>query len=166
MSQLNESLVEDAALTWFGELGYCCLGAEALAPTLSHGERESYGEVVLVGRLREALRRLNPTLPEEAREDALRKVLRVATPSLVQTNRAFHRLLRDGIPVEFTQPEPSPGLRPPSPSGRGAGGERPLANWSPSLPPSPSGRGAGGERPVANWSHPTIRSLRPCQSHL
>lgn len=57
---LTESIVEDAALTWFGELGYSCLGAEALTPALSHGERESYGEVVLVGRLREALRQLNP----------------------------------------------------------------------------------------------------------
>ena len=37
---LNESHVEDAALEWFGELGYSCLGAEALAPALSHGERE------------------------------------------------------------------------------------------------------------------------------
>ncbi len=93
---LTESIVEEAALTWFGELGYSCLGAEALAPTLSHGERTSYSEVVLVGRLREALRRLNPTIPGDARLEALRKVLRVATPSLVQTNRAFHRLLREG----------------------------------------------------------------------
>lgn len=66
MFVLNESTVEDAALEWFGELGYSCLGAEALTPTLSHGERESYSEVVLVGRLREAIRRLNPAIPEEA----------------------------------------------------------------------------------------------------
>jgi hypothetical protein len=39
---LNESIVEDAALTWFGELGYSCLGAEALTPALSHGERVNY----------------------------------------------------------------------------------------------------------------------------
>ncbi|HRI12892.1 MAG TPA: hypothetical protein PLX89_07805 [Verrucomicrobiota bacterium] len=61
---LTESIVEDAALRWFGELGYSCLGTEALTPSLSYGERESYGEVVLVGRLREALRRLNPAIPE------------------------------------------------------------------------------------------------------
>jgi type I restriction enzyme, R subunit len=47
--------------------------------------------------LREAIRRLNPAIPEEAREEALRKVLRVGTPSLTQTNRAFHRMLRDGV---------------------------------------------------------------------
>ena len=69
---LNESIVEDAALTWFGELGNSCLGAEALTPTLSQGERESYGEVLLVGRLREAIRWLNPAIPEEAREDGMR----------------------------------------------------------------------------------------------
>ena len=104
---VTESMVEEAALTWFGELGYSCLGADALAPALSQGERASYGEVVLVGRLREALRRLNPTLPEEAREEALRKVLRIATPSLVQTNRAFHKMLRDGVDVEYARPDGS-----------------------------------------------------------
>ncbi len=72
---LSESIVEDAAMTWFGELGYSCLGEEALAPTLSHGERTSYSEVVLVGRLREALRRLNPTIPGAAQEEALKTVL-------------------------------------------------------------------------------------------
>jgi type I site-specific restriction-modification system R (restriction) subunit len=63
--------------------------------------------VVLVGRLREAIRRLNPVIPEEAREEALRKVLRVGTPALVQTNRAFHRMLRDGVPVEYPRPDGS-----------------------------------------------------------
>ncbi len=102
---LNESAVEDATLEWFGELGYSCLGAEPLAP--NQGERGTYGEVVLAGRLREAIGRLNPKIPDEAREDALRKVLRVATPSLVQTNRAFHQMLRDGVPVEYPRPDGS-----------------------------------------------------------
>jgi hypothetical protein len=67
---LNESIVENAALEWFGELGYAvgygphlAPGEHAegtLTPALSQGERESYGESVLVGRLREAIRRLNP----------------------------------------------------------------------------------------------------------
>ncbi len=48
-----------------------------------------------MGRLREVIRRLNPAIPEEAREEALRKVLRVGTPSLTQTNRAFHRMLAE-----------------------------------------------------------------------
>jgi len=104
---LNESHVEDAALTWFGELGYAVGHGPQLAPGEPAAERDSFGEVVLVGRLREAIRRLNPAIPEEAREEALRKVLRVATTSLVQTNRAFHRMLRDGVDVEYPRPDGS-----------------------------------------------------------
>ncbi len=104
---LTESIVEDAALTWFGELGYAVGHGPQMAPGEPAAERDSFGEVVLVGRLREALRQLNPCIPEEAREEALRKVLRVATPSLVQTNRTFHRLLRDGVDVEYAQPDGS-----------------------------------------------------------
>jgi len=63
---LNESIVEDAALEWFGELGYAIGHGPQLAPGEPAAERESFGAVVLVGRLREAIRRLNPAIPEEA----------------------------------------------------------------------------------------------------
>jgi type I restriction enzyme R subunit len=104
---LNESIVEDAALEWFGELGYAIGHGPQIAPGEAAAERDSFGEVVLVGRLRAAIRRLNPAIPEEAREDALRRVLRVGTPSLTQTNRALHRMLRDGVPVEYPRPDGS-----------------------------------------------------------
>ena len=104
---MDESIVEDAALEWFGELGYAVGHGPHLAPGEPAAERDSFGEVVLVGRLREAIRQLNPAIPEEAREEALRKVLRVGTPSLTQTNRAFHRMLRDGVPVEYPRPDGS-----------------------------------------------------------
>ena len=106
-ANMTESMVEDAALEWFGELGYALGHGPHIAPDEKAAERDSFGDVVLVGRLREAIRRLNPSIPEEAREDALRKVLRVATPSLVQTNRAFHLMLRDGVPVEYPRPDGS-----------------------------------------------------------
>ncbi len=64
---LNESIVEDAALEWFGDLGYAVGHGPHLAPGEPAAERDSFGEVVLVGRLREAIRRLNPAIPEEAR---------------------------------------------------------------------------------------------------
>ena len=73
----NESIAEDAALEWFGELGYAVghrphlapgeYAGGTLIPAFSQGEKEKDGEVVLVGRLREAIRRLNPAIPEEAR---------------------------------------------------------------------------------------------------
>ena len=104
---LNESTVEYAALTWFGELGYAVGRGTDFAPGEPDSERNSFAEVVLPGRLRVAIARLNPTIPEEAREDALRKVLRVGTPALIQTNRAFHKMLRDGVPVEYPRPDGS-----------------------------------------------------------
>jgi len=67
MNALNESIVEDAALTWFGELGYSVGHGPHIAPGEPAAERDSFGEVVLVGRLREDIRRLNPAIPEEAR---------------------------------------------------------------------------------------------------
>jgi len=60
---LNESIVEDAALEWFGELGYTLGHGPHLAPGEPAAERDSFSEVVLVGRLREAIRRLNPAIP-------------------------------------------------------------------------------------------------------
>lgn len=102
---LTESIVEDAALTWFGELGYAVGHGPQMAPGEPAAERDSFGEVVLVARLRQGLRRVNDSLPDEAIEEAIRQVLRVATPSLVQTNRAFHRLLRDGVDVEYARPD-------------------------------------------------------------
>ena len=104
---LTESIVEDAALTWFGELGYAVGHGPHIAPGEPAAERDSFGDVVLVGRLREGIRRLNPAIPGEAREEALRKVLRVATTTLVQTNRAFQRMLRDGVDVEYARPDGS-----------------------------------------------------------
>ena len=104
---LNESTVEAATLEWFEALGYVCKNGLLIAPGEAAAERDSFADVVLVGRLREAIRRLNVTIPDEAREDALRKVLRVGSPSLTQTNRAFHKMLRDGVPVEYPRADGS-----------------------------------------------------------
>ncbi len=104
---VNESIVEDAALTWFGELGYGIGHGPHMAPGEMFAERASFGEVVLAGRLRAAIQRLNPLIPDDAREEALRKVVRGGTPSLVQTNRAFHRMLRNGVEVEYARADGS-----------------------------------------------------------
>jgi type I restriction enzyme, R subunit len=104
---MSESIVEEAALEWFAELGYAIGHGPHIAPGEPAAERGSFAEVALASRLRDAIWRLNPAIPEEARDEALRKVLRVGTPSLVRTNRAFHRLLRDGVPVEYARADGS-----------------------------------------------------------
>ncbi|MEY2563335.1 MAG: type restriction enzyme subunit [Verrucomicrobiota bacterium] len=98
---LKESVVEDAALSWFEKLGYAVEQAAALAPDGAAAERRSFAEVVLAGKLRDAITRLNPAIPDDAREEALRKVLRHDAPSLVGNNRLFHQTARDGVPVEY-----------------------------------------------------------------
>ena len=104
---LNESHVEDAALEWFGELGYSVGYGPKIAPGESDAERSSFGDVVLVGRLQDAIQRLNPLIPQEGQEDALRKVLRLDSPSVVGNNRAFHKMLRDGVEVEYSRADGS-----------------------------------------------------------
>ena len=64
---LNESTVEDAALTWFGELGYAVRHGPHLAPDEPAAERDWFDGVALVKRLRGAIGRLNPSIPEDAR---------------------------------------------------------------------------------------------------
>ncbi len=80
------------------------LGYETLyGPDMVDGDnaQRTHTEVVLARRLQEAIDRINPTIPAEAREEALKKVLRVASPDLLTTNEAFHVLLTDGIDVKF-----------------------------------------------------------------
>ncbi len=104
---LNESHVEAAALTWFRELGYSIAHGPHLAPGELQSERESFIDVILITRLRNAITHLNPTIPESAREDALRKVLRLDNPAFLANNRAFHKMLRDGVEVEYKRPDGS-----------------------------------------------------------
>ncbi|MDI1343141.1 MAG: type I restriction endonuclease subunit R [Pseudolabrys sp.] len=105
--ELNESTVEDAALEWFEGLGYALGHGPHMAPGEPAAERDSFGEVLLVGRLRAAIAKLNPAIPAEALEEALRKVLRPETPSFTGINRRFHLLLRDGVEVEYRRPDGS-----------------------------------------------------------
>src|SRR5436305_14380806 len=107
MNAFTESTVEDAALSWFAELAYSVADAPHLAPGEIAAERKSFGDVLLVRRLRNAIARLNPTIPSDVQEEALRKVVRHEAPSLVGNNRAFHRMLRDGVPVEYRRDDGS-----------------------------------------------------------
>ena len=73
--------------------------------TASRPERENYQEVVLPGRLQEALVRINPTLPQEALGEAFRQLTRPDQPSLLLNNHALHQRLVEGIPVDYKAPD-------------------------------------------------------------
>ncbi len=101
MSKFTESTVEEAVLEWADGLAYAVLHGPEIAPAEPATERESFGDVVLVGRLQDAIARINPSIPDSARNEAFRRVLRTETPSLLENNRRFHRMLVDGIDVEY-----------------------------------------------------------------
>ncbi len=101
MPVLTESVVEDAALDWFRALGYHVAGGPADAAPGPHGMRASHAEVVLEDAVRGALRNLNPDLPEEALDAAFRKLTQPAGSTLAARNRSFHRMLVNGVTVEY-----------------------------------------------------------------
>ena len=98
---ITESVVEEAALAWLKDVGWSVLYGATIAPGELSAERDDYGQVILEARLRNALVRLNPGLPAEALEDAFRKLTRPEGADLVARNRAAHRLLIDGVTVEY-----------------------------------------------------------------
>ncbi|MBF0548261.1 MAG: type I restriction endonuclease subunit R [Candidatus Riflebacteria bacterium] len=100
-NRLFESEIEQAALDILRDRnGY----SVAFGPEISEGENRErdYTEVVLQNRLSEAIRKLNPGLPSDALEEALKKATRTLSLNLLENNEAFHRLLTDGIDVKFS----------------------------------------------------------------
>ena len=100
MSTFAESDVEQAALDWLEGLGWHVAHGPDVAPESAGAERADYGRVVLEQRLRDALARLNPDLPAEALDDAFRKLTQPEGVMPEVRNRAFHRMVVDGVTVE------------------------------------------------------------------
>ena len=101
---VSESTVEAVAPDWLASLDWAVLHGPDVAPDTPAAERAGYGEVVLTTRLRSALARLNPGLPDDALEDALRRLTRPAGATLEARNRHFHRMLVAGVTVSTSTP--------------------------------------------------------------
>jgi type I restriction enzyme R subunit len=101
MAYLSEAAIEQLVLDQLSGLGYAVVTDGEIGPDGKAPEREAYADVMLVKRLTAAIERLNPTIPVEARGDALRKVLATEKPSLVEENRRLHKLMVEGVDVEF-----------------------------------------------------------------
>lgn len=97
MSNTFESDVENFAIELLGKQGYIYL-----SPEEQEAERQNQlSEVVLRGRLKAAIDKLNPNIPEDAKEQALREVLNLPSQNLIENNEAFHQMLTDGVSVEY-----------------------------------------------------------------
>ncbi len=101
MTTFTESMLEDAALNWLENLGYTVLHGPDIAPDGTAPERGNYGEILLENRLRDAIARLNPHLPPDARQEVFRLISRPDHPSLLENNRRVHRLLTEGVELSY-----------------------------------------------------------------
>jgi len=100
-SFLREGDVEQQALEWFEELGYIVANGYDVSPDGKKPERQSFSDVVLIERLRRKINEINPEMPEEAKEEAIKKILRTDSQKLIENNKAFHTFITDGIPVSY-----------------------------------------------------------------
>ena len=101
MTAINESMVESAALDWLSDIGWQMAHGPDIAPDTSNTERSDYGQVVLEQRLRDTLAELNASLPASALDDAFHKLIHPQGSTLEARNRAFHRMLVNGVDIEY-----------------------------------------------------------------
>jgi type I restriction enzyme R subunit len=101
MPHITESHIEEAALEILDSLGYKILHGPDISPDGENPERSSYETVVLAERLKEAIDKFNPTIPDEAKEQAVKQILRTESPKLVTNNKNFHNYLVNGVEVEY-----------------------------------------------------------------
>jgi len=100
-SSLTEDAIEQYNLQLLQNLGYAYHHGYELQPEGKYQERESFGDVVLKARLTQAIDRLNPTIPPDARHQAQREIFNIASPDLLNNNETFHKYLKVGITVEY-----------------------------------------------------------------
>lgn len=98
-NSISENEIEEIALSYLQNLGYSYILGTTLSPDGEHPERQ-YTDVVLATRLRDAIDKLNPTITQDAKEDALKKVLRTESPNALINNETFHKYLTEGVDVE------------------------------------------------------------------
>lgn len=100
-SKIAESAIESFAIELLEKQGYQYVYGPAIAPDSDTPERAFFEDVLLLDRLKAAVGRINPTVPADARDDAIKQIQRLASPELIANNETFHRLLTEGIKVTY-----------------------------------------------------------------
>jgi type I restriction enzyme, R subunit len=102
---LTENEIEQDLMALLEQIGYTITSDSVIGPDGTNPERRSYGDVILTSRLQEALERLNPTIPAEALEEAFKAVWMASHTEVLAENQRLHRLMVEGVPVEYYGPE-------------------------------------------------------------
>jgi len=100
-NKITESAIEDLAISLLEKQGYQYIYAPDIAPDSETAERSSFEDVLLLEHLKKAVGRINPTIPADVREDAVKQIQRLNSPELIANNEAFHRMLTEGIKVSY-----------------------------------------------------------------
>ncbi len=100
-NKISESSIETFAIELLQHLGYEYMYGPDIAPDGEKPERTSFEDVLLRNRLKLAVGRINPSIPADAREDAIKQIERLSSPNLITNNEAFHRMLTEGITVHY-----------------------------------------------------------------
>jgi type I restriction enzyme, R subunit len=111
MALITEDHLEQQCLEWFKELGYAYAFAPDLAPDGTSPERTDFRQVILTGRLRSALKRLNPGVPASTIESAVLQLANPNVPGLLASNRNFHRWMTQGLPITYMDGNQQVGIR-------------------------------------------------------
>ena len=101
MNRIMESSIEQFALELLEKQGYQYIYGPDIAPDSKTPERQSFEDVLLLEKLKTAVARINPTIPSDVREDAIKQIQRLTSPDLIANNEAFHRMLTEGIKVTY-----------------------------------------------------------------
>lgn len=102
---VSESDYEELIIDLFKESDYEYIDGPTISPGGKLQERDSYTDVLLITRLRKALKKINPKKNEELIEGAIKTLLSIQSQSIVESNFNFHKLLVNGIQVEFKRPD-------------------------------------------------------------
>lgn len=103
MKSITEENIETFAIDQLRQLGWDYVHGLSIAPGAELQERDSFEQIILTNRLRQAIAVINPHIPEAAREQAIQQVLRIYSPDLIHNNESFHRLLVEKVRVPYQQ---------------------------------------------------------------
>jgi type I restriction enzyme, R subunit len=99
MTRITENIIEGFTIELLEKLGYNYIYAPDIASDGKNPERDSYEQILLLNRIKNAIHRINPDIPDDAQNEAIKEIQRIATPELLVNNEIFHRFLTEGIPI-------------------------------------------------------------------
>jgi len=103
MKPITENIIEQSTIEILQSQGWEYANGKEISPEGLFCERENFSQIVLLNRLRTAIAKINPTIPLDAQEAAVQKVLRIASPDLHHNNEEFHRLLVEKVKIPYQQ---------------------------------------------------------------